>query len=110
MTDDVVSSRKTKTSYQVALSQQPTLPLLANAEFKLLAMASFAVGGVLVLSSMWALGVTGTYLGDYFVSAPARSESPRNDVDLMPFSPPTGHPDGRKHDKEIILQWLQKLI
>lgn len=23
-------------------------------------------GGVLVLSSMWALGVTGTYLGDYF--------------------------------------------
>ena len=25
-----------------------------------------AAGNVLVLSSMWALGVTGTYLGDYF--------------------------------------------
>lgn len=26
----------------------------------------YGVGGVFVLSSMWALGVTGTYLGDYF--------------------------------------------
>lgn len=26
----------------------------------------FLSGNVLVLSSMWALGVTGTYLGDYF--------------------------------------------
>lgn len=25
-----------------------------------------AIGNTLVLSSMWALGVTGTYLGDYF--------------------------------------------
>lgn len=31
-----------------------------------LAVALFASGNVLVLSSMWALGVTGTYLGDYF--------------------------------------------
>ncbi|KAM0791917.1 hypothetical protein ACM66B_004171 [Microbotryomycetes sp. NB124-2] len=52
--------------YQVALSEQPTLPLLEHAEFKLIAIACFIVGGVLVLSSMWALGVTGTYLGDYF--------------------------------------------
>lgn len=29
-------------------------------------MALFAVGNILVLSSMWALGLTGTYLGDYF--------------------------------------------
>lgn len=29
-------------------------------------MALFVIGNVLVLSSMWALGVTGTYLGDYF--------------------------------------------
>ena len=29
-------------------------------------MGLFACGNVLVLSSMWALGVTGTYLGDYF--------------------------------------------
>ncbi|KAK4046576.1 Phosphatidyl-N-methylethanolamine N-methyltransferase [Microbotryomycetes sp. JL201] len=52
--------------YQVALSEQPTLPLLQHAEFKLVAIACFIVGGVLVLSSMWALGITGTYLGDYF--------------------------------------------
>ncbi|KAM0756129.1 phospholipid methyltransferase [Meredithblackwellia eburnea MCA 4105] len=52
--------------YKVALESQPKLDLLAYTEFKLLAIVSFVVGGVLVLSSMWALGVTGTYLGDYF--------------------------------------------
>lgn len=26
----------------------------------------FLTGNVLVLTSMWALGITGTYLGDYF--------------------------------------------
>ncbi|GAA5876457.1 hypothetical protein JCM1840_005544 [Sporobolomyces johnsonii] len=52
--------------YQTALSEQPTHPLLHYTEFKLLAAVLFAVGGVLVVSSMWALGVTGTYLGDYF--------------------------------------------
>lgn len=31
-----------------------------------LAIGTFAFGNVLVLLSMWALGVTGTYLGDYF--------------------------------------------
>lgn len=35
-------------------------------EIKVAAAALFAAGNVLVLSSMWALGVTGTYLGDYF--------------------------------------------
>lgn len=30
------------------------------------AYALIAGGNILVLSSMWALGVTGTYLGDYF--------------------------------------------
>ncbi|CEQ42323.1 SPOSA6832_04110, partial [Sporobolomyces salmonicolor] len=52
--------------YQTALSEQPTHPLLHYTEFKVLAAVLFAVGGVLVVSSMWALGVTGTYLGDYF--------------------------------------------
>jgi phosphatidylethanolamine N-methyltransferase len=33
---------------------------------KVLGGALFAAGNVFVLSSMWALGVTGTYLGDYF--------------------------------------------
>lgn len=31
-----------------------------------MALALLISGNVLVLSSMWALGVTGTYLGDYF--------------------------------------------
>jgi hypothetical protein len=54
-------------SYQKALSEQPTHPALHYTEFKLVAGICFAVGGILVVSSMWALGVTGTYLGDYFV-------------------------------------------
>lgn len=31
-----------------------------------LSYAFFGIGTTLVLSSMWALGITGTYLGDYF--------------------------------------------
>jgi phosphatidylethanolamine/phosphatidyl-N-methylethanolamine N-methyltransferase len=31
-----------------------------------LAVALFASGNILVLTSMYALGITGTYLGDYF--------------------------------------------
>ncbi|GAA5821554.1 hypothetical protein JCM11251_000906 [Rhodosporidiobolus azoricus] len=52
--------------YQKALSEQPTHAFLHYTEFKALAAALFAVGGTLVVTSMWALGVTGTYLGDYF--------------------------------------------
>lgn len=55
--------------YQRALAEQPKLPLLHYTEFKLLAIVLFSIGGTLVVTSMWALGVTGTYLGDYFVSA-----------------------------------------
>lgn len=54
--------------YEKALRDQATWSLLVdNASIvKPAAVACFAVGNVLVLSSMWALGVTGTYLGDYF--------------------------------------------
>ncbi|CAK7893475.1 phosphatidyl-N-methylethanolamine N-methyltransferase [[Candida] anglica] len=53
--------------YFDALQGQPTFtPFLENPIFKLIAILSFGFGNVLVLSSMWALGVTGTYLGDYF--------------------------------------------
>jgi methylene-fatty-acyl-phospholipid synthase len=52
--------------YEQALRAQPSHPLLDTAEAKYLAAGLFAVGNVLVVSSMWALGVTGTYLGDYF--------------------------------------------
>jgi len=53
--------------YERALRDQPAHPLLTDSPLiKPLAGALFASGNVLVLTSMWALGVTGTYLGDYF--------------------------------------------
>lgn len=54
--------------FEKALRDQPSWPLLVeNATIvKPAAVVFFGVGNVLVLSSMWALGVTGTYLGDYF--------------------------------------------
>ncbi|CAK9439246.1 uncharacterized protein LODBEIA_P34620 [Lodderomyces beijingensis] len=53
--------------YQLALETQPTFePFASSLIAKSLAVALFGFGNVLVLSSMWALGVTGTYLGDYF--------------------------------------------
>ncbi|RDI80890.1 putative dipeptidyl peptidase 3 [Venturia inaequalis] len=53
--------------YTRALEHQPAHPeITANPLTKPLALALFASGNVLVLTSMWALGVTGTYLGDYF--------------------------------------------
>lgn len=54
--------------YERALRDQPTWDLLTenSSIVKALAVVFFASGNVLVLSSMWALGVTGTYLGDYF--------------------------------------------
>jgi protein-S-isoprenylcysteine O-methyltransferase Ste14 len=54
-------------SYERALRDQPAHPALINSPLtKPIAGALFASGNILVLSSMWALGVTGTYLGDYF--------------------------------------------
>lgn len=53
--------------YHQALETQPTYqPLIDSIIIKSLAIALFAFGNVLVISSMYALGVTGTYLGDYF--------------------------------------------
>ncbi|KAF2486854.1 phospholipid methyltransferase-domain-containing protein [Neohortaea acidophila] len=52
--------------YERALRPQPTHPLLLTPLSQALAVALLASGNVLVLSSMWALGITGTYLGDYF--------------------------------------------
>lgn len=52
--------------YERALRTQPSHPLLETPLANALAVALFASGNTLVLSSMWALGVTGTYLGDYF--------------------------------------------
>jgi methylene-fatty-acyl-phospholipid synthase len=52
--------------YESALRSQPTHALLTTPLAQYAAVALVVVGNVLVLSSMWALGVTGTYLGDYF--------------------------------------------
>ncbi|KAF1911905.1 phospholipid methyltransferase-domain-containing protein [Ampelomyces quisqualis] len=52
--------------YNEALAVQPTHPTLLNPLVKYSAIPLFLTGNTLVLTSMWALGVTGTYLGDYF--------------------------------------------
>ncbi|KAG2174703.1 hypothetical protein INT43_005761 [Umbelopsis isabellina] len=52
--------------YKAALEEQPVHPLLQTEIAKYAAILLFSTGNILVLSSMWALGVTGTYLGDYF--------------------------------------------
>lgn len=52
--------------FQNALESQPQAGILAHPVVKALAAVLFAAGSTLVVSSMWALGVTGTYLGDYF--------------------------------------------
>lgn len=51
-------------SFENALRHQPkSFP--DHESVKPIAAAIFVVGQILVLSSTWALGVTGTYLGDY---------------------------------------------
>jgi phosphatidylethanolamine N-methyltransferase len=52
--------------YKQAIDDQPQHPLLLSDGVKLASIVLFVVGNVLVLSSMYALGITGTYLGDYF--------------------------------------------
>ncbi|KAN0064312.1 Phosphatidyl-N-methylethanolamine N-methyltransferase [Thecaphora frezii] len=52
--------------YNLALKDQPTHLLLEHPAVKPFAAGLFLSGNVFVISSMWALGVTGTYLGDYF--------------------------------------------
>ena len=49
--------------YNEALNDQPFFKPVHQ---PLLAYGLLIVGNVLVLSSMWTLGLTGTYLGDYF--------------------------------------------
>ncbi|CED85386.1 methylene-fatty-acyl-phospholipid synthase [Phaffia rhodozyma] len=50
--------------FEKALRAQPqTIP--ESMELKIAAAALFIIGQILVITSTWALGVTGTYLGDY---------------------------------------------
>lgn len=53
--------------FDKALRQQQTCEYLTNnVNIKYLSCGIFGVGQLLVLTSMYQLGVTGTYLGDYF--------------------------------------------
>ncbi|KAJ3189411.1 Phosphatidyl-N-methylethanolamine N-methyltransferase [Gaertneriomyces sp. JEL0708] len=52
--------------FTVAMDHQPRSQQLDNFYVKIYAALLIAVGNVLVLSSMYKLGITGTYLGDYF--------------------------------------------
>lgn len=51
--------------YKAALEDQPSHPLLTTLLSQVVGYALFAGGMVLVVSSTWRLGITGTFLGDY---------------------------------------------
>lgn len=52
--------------FKTAIAEQPTHPALVTDFIQAAAVALFIVGNVLVVSSTWRLGITGTFLGDYF--------------------------------------------
>ncbi|KAF8724471.1 hypothetical protein AX14_008766 [Amanita brunnescens Koide BX004] len=52
--------------YQRALQDQPHFPLLPKPFDTIVPVALFALGQTFVLTSTYALGITGTFLGDYF--------------------------------------------
>ncbi|KAH7312412.1 phospholipid methyltransferase-domain-containing protein [Stachybotrys elegans] len=52
--------------YKTAISEQATHPLLLTPYSQAAAYTLIAFGNVLVVTSTWALGITGTFLGDYF--------------------------------------------
>ena len=52
--------------YERALRHQPSHPLLESDAATYAGYALIACGNILVVSSTWALGITGTFLGDYF--------------------------------------------
>ncbi|KAL2119721.1 hypothetical protein VTJ04DRAFT_6682 [Mycothermus thermophilus] len=52
--------------YEQALRDQPSHPALEQPLAKYIAYALLATGNILVISSTWQLGITGTFLGDYF--------------------------------------------
>ncbi|KIK43712.1 hypothetical protein CY34DRAFT_803553 [Suillus luteus UH-Slu-Lm8-n1] len=52
--------------YQRALSDQPRVSMLSAPYDTLVPIALFAIGQLFVVTSTLALGITGTFLGDYF--------------------------------------------
>jgi hypothetical protein len=53
-------------SYQRALQDQPRQALLPAPLDTIIPFLLFAIGQTFVVTSTWALGITGTFLGDYF--------------------------------------------
>ena len=56
----------THSSYRSAILEQPRARLLPTPLDTLIPVALFVTGQTFVLSSTWSLGITGTFLGDYF--------------------------------------------
>jgi len=52
--------------YHLALLDQPHSAILPKPYATYVPAALFIIGQTLVVSSTWALGITGTFLGDYF--------------------------------------------
>ena len=52
--------------FREALQDQPKLKLLPEPLDVIVPALLFVVGQIFVLTSTWALGITGTFLGDYF--------------------------------------------
>jgi len=52
--------------FKRALAEQPTVPMLPEPYATRVPIALILTGQLFVLSSTWALGITGTFLGDYF--------------------------------------------
>lgn len=56
----------TYTRYHLALLDQPQKALLSEEYRIIVSAALFIIGQIFVITSTWALGITGTFLGDYF--------------------------------------------
>lgn len=52
--------------YHQALADQPSVPLLPEPYATYVPVVLFSLGQLFVITSTWALGITGTFLGDYF--------------------------------------------
>ncbi|TFY70714.1 hypothetical protein EVG20_g2293 [Dentipellis fragilis] len=52
--------------FQQALQEQPRIPMLPELYRPIVAASLFLTGQLFVVTSTWQLGVTGTFLGDYF--------------------------------------------
>lgn len=53
-------------SYHLALLDQPQKALLPEEYKTIVPAVLFIIGQAFVVTSTWALGITGTFLGDYF--------------------------------------------